>query len=283
MTKINKIIIKGKAKIFEGDQERTVVKEKNKDLSSLFQYLSTRGYENYPKIVEDNGNEIRYKYYDEVLPFYQDSIDDEDFIRTVAELHYKTTYYKSVSKKKYKEIYNNLIDNVDYLKDYYNDLIRKIDGEEYMSPSSYLLARNFSIINSNLMYIERELNSWYKLVSEKNKERVTIVHNNLKRDNFIRGDNVILSWDNYLVDTPILDIYKLYKSDYRSMDFDSLLRGYNEIFKLTDEEIKLFYIMISMPKKLESSGSEYNKVMEVNQLLDYTFRTNDLIKSGVFD
>jgi len=283
MTKINKIIIKGKAKIFESDEEKTVIKEKNKDLSSLFQYLSTRGYENYPKIVEDNGNEIRYKYYDEVLPFYQDSIDDEDFIRTVAELHYKTTYYKSVSKKKYKEIYNNLIDNVDYLKDYYNDLIRKIDGEEYMSPSSYLLARNFSIINSNLMYIERELNSWYKLVSEKNKERVTIVHNNLKRDNFIRGDNVILSWDNYLVDTPILDIYKLYKSDYRSMDFDSLLRSYNEIFKLTDEEIKLFYIMISMPKKLESSGSEYNKVMEVNQLLDYTFRTNDLIKSGVFD
>ena len=283
MTKINKIIIKGKAKIFESDEERTVVKEKNKDLSSLFQYLSTRGYENYPKIVEDNGSEIRYKYYDEILPFYQDSIDDEDFIRTVAELHYKTTYYKSVSKKKYKEIYNNLIDNVDYLKDYYNDLIRKIDGEEYMSPSSYLLARNFSIINSNLMYIERELNSWYKLVSEKNKERVTIVHNNLKRDNFIRGDNVILSWDNYLVDTPILDIYKLYKSDYRSMDFASLLRSYNETFKLTDEEIKLFYIMISMPKKLESSGSEYNKVMEVNQLLDYTFRTNDLIKSGVFD
>lgn len=283
MKKINKIVIKGKAKILESDEDKVVVRKKSKDLSSLFQYLSSRGYNNYPKIIVEDKDEIRYKYYDEALPFYQESSNEEDFIRAVADLHYKTTYFKDVSKKKYKEIYNNLIDNVDYLRDYYNDLIKKIDGEEYMSPSSYLLARNFSIINSNLMYVERELNQWYKLVSEKKKERVVIVHNNLKRDNFIGGDNVIISWDNFLVDTPILDIYKLYKSDYKRLDFSNLLKVYNDTFQLTDEEKKLFYIMISMPKKLESNDSEYSKVMEVNEVLDYIYRTNELIKSGVFD
>lgn len=283
MTKINKIEIKGKAKIFETDEGLSVVKKKNKDLNSLFEYLNTRGYNNYPSILSEDDNEVRYKYYDETLPFLEDDVNDEDFIRTVADLHYKTTYYKSVSKSKYKEIYNNLIDNIDYLKDYYSSLIKKIDAEVYMAPSSYLLARNYSIINSNLIYIEKELNAWYKLVSEKTKERVTIVHNNLKRDNFIRGDNVLISWDNYLVDTPVLDIYKLYRSDYKKLDFESLLRVYNEKFKLTNEEVKLFYIMISMPKKLEEEGSEYNRVKEVNQILDYIYRTNKLIKSGVFD
>ena len=283
MKKINKIIIRGKAKILESDTDKLVIRRKSKDLSSLFEYLNSRGYNNYPKIIEENKEEIRYKYYDETLPFYEESINDEDFIRAVADLHYKTTYFKNVSKKKYKEIYNNLIDNIDYLKDYYNDLIKKIDGEEYMSPSSYLFARNFSIINSNLIYVEKELNAWYKLVSDKTKERVVIVHNNLKRDNFIRGDNVIISWDNYMVDTPILDIYKLYKSEYKNLDFVNLLRVYKETFELTNEEIKLFNIMISMPKKFEVSGSEYKKVMEVNDMLSYLYKTNDLIKSGVFD
>ena len=283
MKKINKIIIRGKAKILESDTDKLVIRRKSKDLSSLFEYLNSRGYNNYPKIIEENKEEIRYKYYDETLPFYEESINDEDFIRAVADLHYKTTYFKNVSKKKYKEIYNNLIDNIDYLKDYYNDLIKKIDGEEYMSPSSYLFARNFSIINSNLIYVEKELNAWYKLVSDKTKERVVIVHNNLKRDNFIRGDNVIISWDNYMVDTPILDIYKLYKSEYKNLDFVNLLRVYKETFELTNEEIKLFNIMISMPKKFEVSGSEYKKGMEVNDMLSYLYKTNDLIKSGVFD
>lgn len=283
MTKINKIVIKGKAKILESDDERIVVRKKSKDLSSLFEYLSSRGYNNFPKVIFEDKDEIRFKYYDAVLPFNEESFNNEDFIRAVADLHYKTTYFKNVSKKKYKEIYNNLIDNVDYLKDYYNQLIKEIDGEEYMSPSSYLLARNFSIINSNLIYIEKELNQWYKLVSEKTKERVVLVHNNLRLDNFIKGDNILISWDNYLVDTPILDIYKLYKNDYKRLDFTSLLRVYNETFELTNEEIKLFYIMVSMPKKLEFIGPEYSKVMEVNDMLDYIFRTNELIKSGVFD
>ena len=76
--------------------------------------------------------------------------------------------------------------------------------------------------------------------------------NNLKKDNFIRGEeNVLISWDNYLVDTPILDIYKLYKNEYKNMDFTSLLKTYNEIYPLTKEEIKLFFILISMPKKIE--------------------------------
>ncbi len=153
-----------------------------------------------------------------------------------------------------------------------------------MSPSHYLLARNYTLINSNLIYIEKELNAWFNLVKDKTKERVSIVHNNLKKDNFIRGEeNVLISWDNYLVDTPILDIYKLYKNEYKNMDFTSLLKTYNEIYPLTKEEIKLFMIMISMPKKLETKINEYENVLETSTLIDYTYRTNGVVSSGIFN
>lgn len=278
MNKVNKITIKGKVKILDTMDKKIVIKSKNKDMSSLFNYLSERGLENFPLIEKEESNLINYKYYDEVSSFNTNY--DEDFIKLIADTHYKTTYYKDVSRKKYKNIYNTLIGNIDYLKDYYDTLIKKIDVEEYTSPSGYLLLRNYSIINSSLFYVERELNSWYNLVKDKTKERVTIVHNNLKRNNLLKSDKLLLTgWENYMVDTPILDIYKLYKNEYKVMNFISLFKVYNDTFKLTKEEEKLFFIMISIPKVIKLNSSEIDNINEVKNVLDYMYRTNKFIKN----
>ena len=278
MKKINRITIKGKAKILDSDGDRVVIKKKNKNMSSLFNYLSQRNLDIYPEIISENNNEIKYKFYDEFHRFNENN--DEEFIRTVADMHYKTTYYKDVSRKKYKDIYDTLMDNIDYLKEYYDDYVKKCDIEIYNSPSDYLLLRNFTIINSSLFYVEKELNSWYKLVKDKTKERVTIVHNNLRKDNYLTSDKKILTgWENYMVDTPVLDIYKLYKNEYKNMDFKSLFKVYNDTFKLTKEELKLFFIMISIPNKLEKNSNELNSVIETKKMLDYMYRTNNFIKN----
>jgi len=279
--KIKKLTIKGKAKIIETEENKVVEKKKTKDLTPLFSYLKDRDISIYPEIIEERGDTYRYNYYKE-REYIQNS--DEEIIQKISDLHYKTTFYKNVSRKKYKDIYNSLIDNIDYLKEHYNNIITKIETDVYPSPSNYLLSRNYTIINSNLIYIERELNAWYNLVKDKTKERVSVVHNNLKRDNVLISDKLVLTgWDNYLVDTPVLDIYKLYKNEYKNMDFTSLLKIYNDTFPLTKEEIKLFFILISMPKKIEEKNSEYERVLEIKKELDYIYRTNSLLKSGVFN
>lgn len=278
MTKINKISIKGKVKILDTDSDRLVIKKKNKDMSTLFNYLSERGIDTYPEIIDEKKDEIEYKYYEEIHRFNENI--DEDFIKSVADIHYKTTYYKDVSRKKYKDIYNTLMDNIDYLKDYYDEYVRKSDIEIYNSPSNYLLLRNFTIINSSLYFVEKELNSWYNLVKDKTKERVTIVHNNLRKDNYLRSSkNILTGWENYMVDTPVLDIYKLYKNEYKNIDFKSMFKVYNDSFKLTKEELKLFFIMISIPKKITKSDNELDNVIETKNMLDYMYRTNDFIKN----
>ncbi len=277
MSKINKIRIIGNVKILESDNEKVVIKKKKKDLSTLFDYLSQRDFNGFPIIIEENKEEIRYKYYS---VNYLNPSNDEDLIKTISDLHYKTTYYKDVSRKKYKDIYNTLMENVDYLKEYYDNLIRTIDLKTYMSPSDYLIARNYSIISSLLLYIEKELNSWYNLVKDKTKERVCIVHNNLKRDNFIDSEGGILTgWDNYLVDTRVLDIYKLYKNEYKNLDFKNLFTIYNEKYPLSKEEIKLFNVMVSMIKKIETEGKELERIKEIKEMIDYIYRTNDLVST----
>lgn len=281
MKKIKKIKIIGKAKIYETDDGKYVVKKEKKDLSNLFDYLSSRGITTFANRINKIDDLIRYEYV-ETSNFINDS-DYIEFIKNVAILHYKTAYFKTESRKVFKDIYNKLIDKVDYLKDYYNKLIEKIDNEHFMSPSSYLIARNYTIISSNLYFIERELNSWYNLVKDQTKTRVCIVNNNLKFDNFIKGNKLIFtSWDNYLVDTPIIDIYKIYRNEYKSTDMTTLFKEYNSVFKLNDEEIKLFNIMISFPISINLECSEYNKVKSVKEMLDYTYRTSRFISSGVF-
>ena len=278
MKKINKITIKGNVKIIETEDRKIVIKKKSKDMNSLFDYLNRRNFLCYPNIEKETRNDVEYEYYNEKKYFNQN--DDEDFIRTIADLHYKTTYYKDVSRLKYKDIYNTLIDNIDYLKDYYEKYISEADIETYMSPSNYLFVRNYSIVNSSLFYIEKELNAWYNLVKDKTKERVSVVHNNLRKDNFLRSDKDLLTgWENYMVDTPVLDIYKLYKNEYKNIDFKSMFKVYNDTFKLTKEELKLFFIMISMPKKLEKTDNEFNNVRNTKLFIDYMYRTNDFIKN----
>lgn len=281
MNKINSLKIIGKAKIYDTDNGKYVVKSCNKDLSSLFEYLSTRGINSFASIIDIDDKDIRYEY---VAPSkFSNTTDYIDFIKSVGDLHYKTSYFKSESRKVYKDIYNKLIDKVDYLKDFYEKLILKIDNEQFMSPVSYLIARNYTIISTNLLYIEKELNSWYNLVKDNLESRVCVVNNNLKFDNFIKGDKLIFtSWDNYLVDTPVLDIYKLYRCEYKNTDMVSLFKVYNDSFKLREEEIKLFNIMISFPININLEVDEYSKTKSVKDMLDYTYRTSKFLSSGVF-
>ena len=275
----SKISLKGKTKIFESDDEKYVLKDKNKSVKDLFDYLDSRNYSSHPKVIEECGNKIKYEFFNgdknNSLPALS---------RHIANLHSSTTYYKDVSTSKYKNIYNKLIDNVDYLKEFYQKKILQVDNEIYMSPSSYLFARNYALFNSNLVFIEKELNKWYNLVKDKTRERVTVVHNNLCKDNLLIGkDEILTGWDNFIVDTPVLDLYKLYKNEYLDNDFKEMLSNYLKDYCLTKEEISLLTFLISMPPILKEEANELSKVKEVKELITYLTRTNELMKSGVFD
>lgn len=272
---------KGKAKIIIEEDNKSVVKSKKKDLNELYEYLSLKGFECFPKIIEEDEDNVRYEYIDNV--YTTEDEKGKELMKTVADLHFRTTYFKDVSRKKYKEIHYKVINNIDYLKNYYEKLILKIDKKEYMSPYEYLIARNYSIIISALMYAEREINSWYKLVQNKDTERVSVVHNNLKTSHFIRGDKgYLLNWDYSVVDTPILDLYKFYKREYNKYNFKSLLKEYNNNFNLNEEEKKLFFVLISIPDKIDIKDNMINSVRNAKKILDYIYKTDDLITAGIF-
>jgi len=223
--------------------------KKTKDNKDIFNYLITRNFNYYPDIIDYDNNYSITRYIDNIdIPNEQKM---NDLIKLVALLHLKTTYYKELNDSEYKQLYEDLSNNISYLKEYYNEIISIIDTKVYMSPSEYLLARNISIINSSLNYSENKINDWYKKISTSDKYRVSVIHNNLNLSHFIKNNNdYLISWDKAKIDTPLFDLYKLYNNHVLDFDFTDILKRYESIYPLTEDELELFYILISIPKKI---------------------------------
>ena len=142
---LKKITLKGNVKILDNGKIKLVVKRKgSKDLANVFNYLSARSFNNYPKIVFSSKNYNFFEYVtDSVEPFPQKLTD---LMIVTSILHQKTTFYKNIDSNEYKFLYENILNQVDYLENYYKDFLSLVDRNEFMSPSSYLFARNSSIV-----------------------------------------------------------------------------------------------------------------------------------------
>lgn len=272
--------ILGKATIVESDEGKFVLKEKSNDcnIKGLLNYLKSRDFYSFAEVVDDSRREVNvYEYIDDlVMPREQKA---EDLVNNVSLLHSKTLYFKEVREDKFKEIYENIESNINYLENHFNNLYSRFFKETYMAPSHYLFMQNYYKIEGALAFCQQELDSWYDLVKSEKKMRVCIVHNDLSIDHFLKSNkDAIISWEKHGVDTPALDLVKFYQNDNLKYDFSSIFEKYNERMPLNEHEKKLFFILVSLPKKIVFDSTEFKNTLNVRNALDYMFKTEELIK-----
>ena len=100
-----KITIKKNVRIIESNSLKFVIKRRDKDLNSLFKYLTSRSFNNFPKIIYQTDNYDIYEYLEDTeLPIEQRSLD---IIKLTTMLHSKTTFYKEVDEDYYKKVYED--------------------------------------------------------------------------------------------------------------------------------------------------------------------------------
>lgn len=269
-----KITISGKTKIVDTDNGRFVIKKKNKDIKSLYDYLNSRSFTSYADLEGELDDEYVYKALSEPnTPLEQKSID---MAKTLASLHTKTAFFKDISEDKIKEIYENIISNITYLDNYYDTLYNNLEIKRVLLPSEQVLLEGRSKMKSLCKFLTNETETWYKLTSEKNKERVVYCHNNLSIEHYI--DNRFISWDNYTVDTPVLDLINLYHNDYGKYNFSNFLDKYMTIFELLPEEKHLLFLMISFPIDYTPGSDEMKNTINASKVFDYINETEKLIR-----
>lgn len=270
----------GKATIIETRNNKYVFKKKtNQDINKIYKYLDARNFDYYPNIINelDEGYELTEYLEDTELPKEQKIFD---MIDLVGLLHNKTTYYKEVDESDYKELYEDITNNIIHLNGYYHDLLTILETHVYMAPSEYLLARNITKIFSALKYCEIEIKNWYESIKDNQKKRVVVVHNNLEPNHFIRNEKpYLISWDKSKIDIPIFDLYKLYKKTIMNYDFVEILNRYEYSYGLLEEERTLFLILVSLPEKIILNDSEYNNCIKVSNEIDRLYKTEKLVDS----
>jgi len=271
---INKITIKNGVRIIDNDY---VVKNKKSDVGSIYNYLLSRSFNYFPEILKEDNERIYYKYIPDIIEPREQKIID--LVNLLALLHGKTTFYKEVDLDYYKYIYESVNQEIDDTYNYYNNLMDNIDNELYMSPANYLIARNISIVYSSLAYAKENIKKWYELIEDKRRVRLVTVHNNLKLDHYIKNDKpYLISWDNAKVDMPIYDLISLYKNNYLDFDFNDIFKLYLSKYSISREEMILFLSVIAIPDKIKYTGSEYKTVLNVRRVIDYVYKTRELLK-----
>ena len=248
----------------------------NSNLDDLFGYLRSRSFEYIPEIVYKTDNYDIYRYIDDV------SLEKEekmlDIVKIVTLLHSKTTFYKEIDDDTYKELYENIIERIDYLYNYYNDIADIIEGYDYMSPSSYLFIRNISKLYASMDYARYQIDNWYNILEEKKRVRVVNIHNNLSLDHYLFDDRpYLISWDKSKRDIPIYDLIGLYKKYYKESDFCDLFRVYESHYPLLKEEKSLLLCLLSIPEKIDFNGSEYEVCKRIGKFYEYLYATDRLI------
>ena len=260
--------------IIETNDNKYVIKKKNDNY--ILNYLKTRNFDYMPKILNEDETYQLTEYIDEInVP------DDQkifDLIDIVSILHYKTTHFKEVDANYYKGLYEDITGNIEYLRNYYNDLIAIIDNKEFMAPYEYVIARNIGKIYEALDFSQREIEVWYEEVKNEKKRRVVVLHNNLDLSHFIRNEeSYLISWNRAKIDNPIFDLYKLYKKCGNDFDFNSLLSKYENKYPLLDHEKRFLFILMSMPEEIDLTGSNYTITSNVSERIDLIYKTESII------
>ena len=266
-----------KATLIETETGKYIIKEKAKNNIDILKYLETRNFNYMPQKLTNNIDNYEITEYIESynIPTEQKIID---LIELVSLLHNKTTHYIEVTEDDYKEIYEDLNNNIEHLYGYYNDLITIIESKVYMSPCEYLIARNISKIYETLSFTKRELENWYNIVKKKKKKRHVVLHNNLELDHFIENNKkYLISWDKAKIGIPVFDLYKLYIKYNLDFDFNEILKRYEKNYPLTEDERILFFILILLPKKIELEKSEYENTKEAGKIIDTIYKTEMFI------
>lgn len=272
--RMEKCTIKGKAIIIDTNKGKYALKKENN--IDLYKYLESRNFNYFPKVLDYDNDIAMYEYIDNV--YYDESEKAFDLIHYIALLHSKTSYYKEIDIDEYKNIYETTKNEIDYIYNYYLDIINIIETKIYMSPSEYLIARNISKIFACIFYCQRSIDEWYELVKDKKRKRVVTLHNNLDTTHLLKNkDTYLISWKNSKVDLPIYDFVNFYRSRVLDFDFVMLLQEYERIYPLLEDEKKLLLILISIPDKLTISNNEYNMVKKVRKFLDKIYKTEYML------
>ena len=276
----DKYTIKKNVIIIYENNNKYVLKKNNINTVKIYNYLLSRNFNSFPKIINNDYN-LGYTVYEYIenidYPKEQKAID---IINVMSQLHNKTTYYTDVIKDEYEKTILKLKERLNYIYNYYTDLINIAEKSIYMSPKEYMLSRNISKIFSAILYCNNLIKKIEEILEDKKKKRIVLLHGNLELEHLRKNTKpFLISWDKAHEGIPIYDFYNFFEKEYSKLDFNILFIEYIKKYPLLKEEAYMLFIMISIPIKIEYYQKEKKVCEQICMLREKLFKAEEIIKS----
>lgn len=272
--KVNKITYKSDSIILHTPLGLFIIK--NNENIKLYDYLFSRGFNYFLPIIDYDNSSILFKY-EEGLKY---DINERalDYIKLISLLHNKTSYYVNVTKEDNEKYYKKLINNLNNIKKYYDELSSLIENKDYYSPNEYLFIRNISIIYKNIFNSYDLINKWYDKYKNNTRKRICTLFNNYDLNNILRTKNNMYLYDfsNSYKDSPIYDLNNFYKKYYLDFNFKDLYNCYTKVIELNDYEKDLLIILNIFPTKIIIKNN-MEDIFEIKKKISKFYIDDDLL------
>ena len=249
---------------------------KKKSSRKIYDYLLSKGFDYVltPDITNNNIDEFNY--------IEDESISDSDkaidLMYILSSLQNKTTSYKNISLDKIKEIYEEIINKIKDLYEYYYSYQDMIESKVYFNPSEYFLMINISLIYDSLRASKEMIDKYYEIISDKKAVREVFVHGKLELSHFINGyKKFLISIKEIKKDLPIYDFIYFYKKHYKVLDMNDLFNIYQRHFEYSDDELLLLFSNLLIIDKIVIKDSTYETYEKVKEMVEYLNITKEFI------
>ena len=261
------------------DKRKKYIIKLNTNNFDIYKYLLSKDFTYFPDFY--NTSNDNYDVLEYIEDFKMNRIQKIiDYLKILAILHLKTSYKREIDLNEIKEKYEELINEINYLRNYYLEINDRVDKEMFLSPSSYLLVCNISLIYSTLSICEERLNKIYQTLKKEKSIRISLLHNNLLLDHLITNNKeYLISWDKAYFDSPIVELENFYRLYYQDITVNDFFKIYESSNKLTNIEKELLLIKLSIPKKIEFTNNDYLNTLNVNLEINYLKDVYDLLVS----
>ena len=272
-----KVRYRGNAQILEEEEKKYVMKKISPASRDIYHYLESRNFLHFPRSLFISSDNI------EISEYIPDAPVDaaqrvEDMIYLLTLLHNKTTFYKELDLDEIKKIYEEGMEEFQYLLKYYQSIEQMIQEEVYMSPANYYfilnITRVYQILNQGILSLEK----WYQLVQNKKTLRFVLNHNHLKKEHLREGENLcFISWNKANFGFPQNDLLNLWQNNYEYLSLSSLLDLYQSKYRLLEYEYYHFVAKICRLKRIDFNKKEQEKMREIIYFIKYMEKVDDYL------
>ena len=267
---IDRLEIFSKYVLVYSDKDIFLIKSHNIDIDKLFRYFKVINFVGYIYPIKVTDDYELYRYYSDCsLDVYDKA---KEIINTLVDLHTKSYSFFEYSPSEKEKIYDLYNEKIDKCFSYYLNLQDSIEEMEIIKPSYYLLLNNVSKFYKLLNLSKNYLDKFYN--SDNNHYREALLVGNTVFSNFSFSDKkYFIDWDESRRDLLVWDFIFFYKENYKYIDAIGLYDYYNSKISLSDNELNLFFTIISIPEVIDFSGTEFTNTIRVRDTINYVDTT----------